>query len=167
MKDSWLVQRLNAPAGGRMGAISEAFSFGGGRRNGGLSDDAMSLLRSVFSFDYMGSAEFEWGAVPDALNSIAKNARKYRPFEIEVAGRPVYLICATDDADEVRARVEAWAADRYVGGLKEQTYLHDALHNDEWARALGWLELDNGFFVFIDREMFELTAAMFGVKVAA
>lgn len=57
LKQTYLVQRLNRPTNG----YDNPFSFGGGLKNGGLSEDAMKLLRPIFSFDYMGSAEFEFG----------------------------------------------------------------------------------------------------------
>ena len=41
-------------------------------RNGGLSNEAMDLIRGIWSFDYMGASEFEWGAIPKALGEIAK-----------------------------------------------------------------------------------------------
>jgi len=53
MKDTYLVQRLNKPVSN---TGMEMFSFGGGLKNGGLSGDAMKLLRPIFSFDYMGSS---------------------------------------------------------------------------------------------------------------
>ena len=40
-------------------------------RNGGLSSEAMDLIRGIWAFDYMGAAEFEFGAVPKALQKIA------------------------------------------------------------------------------------------------
>lgn len=66
-----LIQRLQPP---RDHKLANLFSFGGGYKNGGLSDDAMALLKNVFRFDYMGSAEFEFGEVPKAFQKIAKQA---------------------------------------------------------------------------------------------
>ncbi len=64
MEQSYLIQRLLAPVD------YTSLSFGGGLRNGGLSDKAMELLRGIWSFDYMGSAEFEYGAVQEALEKL-------------------------------------------------------------------------------------------------
>lgn len=70
---SYLIQRLQTPQD--YGKFKDnPFNFGGGLKNGGLSEDAMKLLRPIFSFDYMGAAEYEFGEVPRAMQKVAKFA---------------------------------------------------------------------------------------------
>jgi hypothetical protein len=94
MKRTWLVQRLQKPAPMSIKGkdISNLFSFGGGFRNGGLTDEAMALLKNVFSFDYMGSAEFEWGAVPQALSFLATQTLVSGTVAVK-PGNIVYYLC--------------------------------------------------------------------------
>ena len=85
MKSSWLIQRLNKPYGENpFGLKDNPFAFGGGLVNGGLSHEAMDILRGIFSFDYMGAAEFEFGAVPKALQTIAANAGNMIAFSFNI-----------------------------------------------------------------------------------
>lgn len=180
MKRSWLIQRLTKPRDGFGRQVSEAFAFGGGLRNGGLSDDAMTLLRGIFAFDYMGASEFEWGAVPKALQGMA--AGRLAATAIDVAAKredwrtrtlyedvkPVYVVCALQDVDEVHGRIRTWAAsDRQE--MKEQPRIAESLlPSQDWhSDVQGWLELDNGFAFFADRSMWESFCAVFGVKVPA
>lgn len=185
MQDSWLVQRLNKPHA-PLGQIKDnPFNFGGGLQNGGLRSEAMDLLRGIFSFDYMGAAEFEWGAVPKALNEIA-NADSLKAYEfgipftkVEKSWRSedehptgtasIYVLCPGEWGDEVQDRITAWAAKDgdYESGvrLKERTRLAASLRGDEFAGTCGWLELDNGFLFFTDRQMWEQTCALFGIDV--
>ena len=74
LKESWLIQRLERPRTFKVQgkAVDNPFSFGGGYKNGGLTDEAMDLIRPIMSFDYMGAAEFEFGAVPETLSKIAR-----------------------------------------------------------------------------------------------
>jgi hypothetical protein len=157
------------------------FAFGGGLRNGGLTDEAMDLLRGVFSFDYMGAAEFEFGAVPKALQGLADAdlAAFVIAIPLRDAGRPwgnkdevpedatasFYVICRRDEANDVSARIRELVA----GGvrLKESTHIDRALFpKEEWDQdTRGWLELDNGFLFFVDKEMWEGAAALFGLEV--
>lgn len=183
IESSWLVQRLRKPtqAHALLGA-DNPFAFGGGYKNGGLSDDAMGLLRGIFSFDYMGSAEFEFGEVPKALNRIANRATNAASvltvplaevaahWKDESKKKPdgqatVFLICDPADREEVEARIRCWASKSYGENLKESTNLARALRPvDEWdSDTQGWLELDNGFFFFTDREMWERTCDLFGI----
>jgi hypothetical protein len=165
MRRSWLIQRLKQPypQDSVLGA-DNPFAFGGGYRNGGLSDEAMGLLRGIFSFDYMGAAEFEWGAVPKAMQSLAKQAKKLTAYPLDVDDHRLYVLCQQAHADEVSERITGWATERY-NDLKEQTRLSSALNPErDWDREVcGWLELDNGFFFFTDEAMWRATARLFGV----
>jgi hypothetical protein len=182
LRSSYLIQRLDPPFS--MGEVKDnPFSFGGGLVNGGLAPEAMDLLRGLFSFDYMGAAEFEWGAVPKALDRIARNADLAAwSFDLPLAAvakgwqdktktEPegtvtVYVIADRQWADEVERRIKGWAGEAYNSGLKESTHLASVLRpsGNYTPRTAGWLELDNGFLFFIDREMWEGTARLFGVE---
>lgn len=183
MRKTWLVQRLRKPRQGFAGLSANVFSFGGGYKNGGLSDDAMAMLAPIFSFDYMGSAEFEFGAVPEALSVIARAADKNRllAFVVEISlqdvasdwrdkspapngSAPVYALCPEDQATEVERRIRELAAKDYT--LKEATHLPGALRPfNEWdGETCGWLELSNGFMFFTDPDMWAATCEIFGVR---
>lgn len=180
MEGSYLIQRLKKPYG-----RVNPFSFGGGLRNGGLSDEAMNLLTGIFSFDYMGAAEFEFGAVPKALQKMAKNADQYlvttlsfplkevakswrdKSTKPPVGDATIYVICRKEDVQEVHDRIKQFAAENYNKNLKESTRLQEALRPlEDWdTEVRGWLELDNGFFFFTDKEMCEKTAELFGIEI--
>lgn len=97
-KYSYLIQRLQKPyevipvSGDEekdkkvslLQAVANAFSFGGGLMNGGLSKDAMSLLKEHFRFDYMGAAEYEWGAVPEAFAKMAEYRKNKHLIRMEI-----------------------------------------------------------------------------------
>lgn len=186
MKESYLVQRLKKPYGSAFGG-DNPFSFGGGLRNGGLSEETMDLLRNIFSFDYMGAAEFEFGAVPEALRKIVNNINDYitmsftLPYsQVKPSWRDksekapegeatIYVICKKDDVGEVRVRIQHFAAGTEGIRLKELTLLSNVLRpSAEWdiGESLGgWFELDNGFFFFTDKVMWEKTATLFGLEI--
>lgn len=84
MERSYLIQRLKDPY---LGHEKNPFSFGGGYKNGGLADEAIDLLKDIFSFDYMGAAEFEFGALPKALNRIASEIKDYTTWSTTVKAK--------------------------------------------------------------------------------
>lgn len=184
LRRTWLVQRLQKPRSfGLAGMKDNPFSFGGGLRNGGLSDEAMGLLRGIFSFDYMGSAEFEFGAVPEALSAIAKDHKRLTSGSLTIAladvqkgwdekhppaagaEAEVFYLCRAQHSREVSERIRAMAAEDHK--FKESTRLPSTLRPArEWdGETVGWLELDNGFMFFTDEGMWEQTCALFGVEV--
>jgi hypothetical protein len=170
MGRTYLIQRLNKPV-----ERINPFSFGGGLKNGGLSDEAMTLLKSIFSFDYMGSAEFEFGAVPAALGFIhdqAANRMSFLPKKyLVVSGnhRGVYYICPKSYEKGVKTVLDTLLEDEGTLRLKEYCGLKDRINPESDPEGyrknnVGWLELNNGFFFFTDSEMFENTKKLFGVK---
>lgn len=189
MKQSYLIQRLEKPFQYKIAGkeIDNPFSFGGGLRNGGLSEDAMKLLRPIFSFDYMGSAEFEFGEVPKAISKIAENINNYIAFEVPVkfsykswadgktktGTRPVYVICPSDYRAEVVSRIRVKALGEHSTSknnfrTKESVGLDRSLAEEKYSEKLiGWLELDNGYFFFKDKEAFDKTRELFGLQVTA
>lgn len=196
---SWLVQRLEKPFIREGESIfagkDNPFAFGGGYKNGGLSDEAMALTRDLWRYDYMGAAEFEFGEVPKTLGRIASmKPRNMKAFYFDILlskvpepwvskgtpppARPpkgakgrVYAFCTTEDADEVTERIYRWATENYNGDLKESTYLSQAMRptpGDAYTRTTcGWLELDNGFMFFTDQTMWYGACHLFGIKGAS
>jgi len=184
-----LVQRLVKPSKqDKFSQISNAFAFGGGFKNGGISEEAMNLIRPIFRFDYMGAAEFEFGNVPKALAKIFDQREQMIHFEILIEpknigknyqreyaneicppfpdqSKPVYVFCHKDDRKEVEDFIRYEAKNKHTSQkycLKEGTLLNLSLDPvDSRDGIQGWLELDNGFMFFTDKEMFEKTIALF------
>jgi hypothetical protein len=194
MESSYLVQRLQKPykTENNLTRLANAFSFGGGLVNGGIPEEGMKLLKDIFRFDYMGAAEFEFGAVPKALSKISENYENLIGFKImapylyegwdkgkkEFKGiKPVYILCHKDDRDEVVKRIKKWAKCNYQSKdflTKEAVNLNLSLASQQLLEekirdyvndTVGWLELDNGYFFFTDEEMFQKTCDLFDVKV--
>ncbi len=170
MERTWLIQRLQKPhlfnIGGKQ--IDNPFSFGGGLINGGLPDGAMGILRNVWSFDYMGSAEFEWGAVPSALQFLAGQASANNLVigQTETGKQEiVYYITPKSYETEVINRIQLIRHCKI--DLKERAGLDNFFESEqEYARRnVGWLELDNGFLFFTDKEMFDNTCRLFGLGI--
>jgi len=183
METTWLIQRLEKPrvTQGKLDHIAQAFCFGGG--GGRLSKEAWALLSPIFSFDYMGAAEFEFGAVPEALSKMVEQREEYESFEFTVPRKKIakpwwrlrdkatspqletdpaiYIFCRKGDREEVTKRIVECAADTLR--LKKPTMLHYTLdpEPDRNARTVGWLELDNGFAFFTDKTMWENFCGLF------
>lgn len=184
VKKTWLVQRLERPysLNGRI----NPFVFGGGLRNGGLTDEAAEMLSKAFSFEYMGAAEFEFGAVPEALQRLAQSraecvaqtvmfdasALKVIPYQLKRLEKPsgtypFHILCHRDLLGYVKSLIAMLLADKI--SLREPTHLPECLltpkpgQENYLAKTVGWLELDNGFFFFRDPEMFLKTLEIFGL----
>lgn len=80
---SWLIQRLKRPT-----KMDNPWGFGGGLRHGGLSDGAWEIFRKLCSFDYMGAAEFEIGALPKAFEKMWSSRSGLEAYSLTVSGNP-------------------------------------------------------------------------------
>lgn len=185
---TWLIQRLNAPRErikdpkGIQKLGRNPFAFGGGLARGGMAEEPYETMEDIFSFDYMGAAEFEWGALPKALKVIAAafNQDLGCTGEIKIRDTIVYYICPLPYKGYVLGILPMLAAGKVH--TKEWTGFEDAVKgrksdeelanrreriskfNPDPIRWLGWLELDNGFMFFVDKVMFEKTAVLFRAK---
>lgn len=187
MRRTSLIQRLETPTG-----MINPFSFGSGALAfGGFSLGAAELLAKIYSFDYMGAAQFEDGSVPRAFGFLAEQASAWSwmghtipnpPRGIAafltkrgmgqqgvVAGehRGVLYICPTSYEDGVKVVIDNLLTDERAMHLHEYCGLKDALDaisQGESPRYAGWLEINNGFMFFVDFQMFENTKRLFGIQ---
>jgi len=163
MNNPYLIQRLG-PA-----RSATPFDFGGGLKNGGLSDEAMAGLSRIFSFDYMGAAEFEFGAVPKALQTLAEYSLKHELTMITV--HDIYIICPKDITIDVTKWINLARVNKHPS-TKEYVGLKGAINKENRAtyRIRGWLKIESEnrcehpFMFFIDEEMFNNCCYLFHLK---
>lgn len=86
---TYLVQRLlKRPDGESCGMLDRLqLAFGGGTL--GLSEVAQKVANSIFRFDHMGAAEYEFGAVRETLAYIAATRADYAAWHFVIHGHTV------------------------------------------------------------------------------
>jgi hypothetical protein len=165
LRRTYLVQRLKKPYKGN---ADNPFNFGGGLFRGGMNEKGYRALNQIFTFDYMGAAEFEFGAVPKAIEAIAKGFAEGNGVtgHVVIAGVSVYYLTHKNAEKETVKRIEDLAKDPYITKirLKEWTNFSDAIsvrngninkQRIEFMDYIGWIELDNNFMFFVDKDAFE------------
>lgn len=163
MENTYLIQRLRKPLG-----FANPFAFGASGANGGLSDEALEKTLSIWSFDYMGAAQFEHGAVPEALSHIERYAQEGRAFADCMPMRKiheVFYLCEQGTDREVERKLWQLYKNEQSLRLREHCGLRESLNHPETAEVVGWLELDNGYLFFTDETMFIRTLELFEVQV--
>lgn len=109
-------------------------------------DDAKGLDVD-FQLDYMGSSEFEWGAIPKALKELRTSAEHLAIHETVVSfgdyeERPLYFICDTRLYSEKIAAFDAWID----GGMrgKERSHFEEVFRGGEgyYDRTVAWWAID-------------------------
>lgn len=108
-------------------------------------------------FDYMGSAEYEFGAIPACLYRIDKQFDKYKFFKTElvsnVDANNMYIFCKEEDADDIKESLKDFV--KKPKALKEPSYLDDVFGNSESIfrhcreKSDCWLDLQNNWIGFV------------------
>lgn len=86
-----LVQRIEAARGYLPDGTPTLVEYYSGERSKERRAEfkpTIELLNCLIPLDYMGSAEFEFGTVPECLQRMSRNRKKAVPFEHIIAGRP-------------------------------------------------------------------------------
>ena len=174
---SYLVQRLKKPYDNPDPKTILEMMSAYGLAATGLSDEARKILRSVCVFDYMGSAEYEFGSIPRTFREMVKDIQKLTAFGTGVSfkyhnwrtkknvegTRTIYIICRFDDIDEIVKRIREMAVG--TSQHKERPEVDESLAEYEYSKdTYGWLELDNGYMFFKEERMWKNFCTMFGVK---
>lgn len=169
----YLIQRLE-----KSRVSSNPFTFGGGMKNGGLSDEAMSMLSTIWSYDYMGSAEFELGALPKSFQRIVENISDYTTGSITVNAKAysfkmskdiesqseVFYVCLKQDEGETIHWIEKFANSKDRHHLKERLGFRENICGLEYADCYGWHDIDNDYLFFTNQDMFDGFCQLFELK---
>lgn len=189
IREPYLIQRLKKPyevkaeRSGIMAKLADAFSFGGGLIQGGLNKKSYELISKIWRYDYMGSAEFEWGAVPESLEKVLelRKAKKLIRFEMPVTAnardfnkdkgltvtKTVYVVCNEDFKKDIQGYIEKLALEQAGLGFrtKESVGLDKSICDIDYCKDLvGWHDIKNHYLFFTDKVMFDNFCELFELK---
>lgn len=174
---SYLIQRFVRPA---EEATKEMFAKLD--RNllpdGKYNESMREVLRHIVKLDYMGSAEFEFGSVPESIKAMLKNrsnlgvdtvtitydAKSWAPEEVAQRSgkRTLYIIGDKSDLPEIKQRIIDLAGDKIQ--CKEVTYISKSCAELGYGAAVrGWQDIDNHFMFFKSMKMFNEFRRFFGL----
>jgi len=165
-----------------------AYAFGGGML--GLSPELRAVLDKLFMIDYMGAAEFEFGALPDCASKMHRDREWFRvrkmtfressvrplsTYQLDkkvtlnsTAEREVFLLAREEHLDpmEDMYRRLFGKGPQYIGSFKRypghvHEYLAGKVFKEDQA-PVGLLDLNNGAFLFLDEGVLQRTCKAFG-----
>jgi hypothetical protein len=119
-------------------------------------------IDSIVSFDYMGAAEFEFGALPESLTNIRNQIDKYGYNEFFVLNKPITIFCKHIHIEEIQLYLDSLANNSM--SLHESsefdTYIKPSKYAIEWQMKRGhttdfWWDIDNDIMFWKSNKEFE------------
>jgi hypothetical protein len=136
------------------------------------NNPSRSGIDKLLSFDYMGSAEFEFGALGKSLARIRKDIGEYNVFKYTFTKTPdktVSVLCRKDQNEFIPEILEKLAENKFR--LKEYCDLIDFLNpTDETKKYRSnndfWWDIDNDWFFWKQDDNFDtLLSFCFDLKI--
>lgn len=143
---SRLFQRVKAPTG-----VHNPYAFGGG--GSGLDAAAANKIAQVFAWDYMGAAEFEFGAAGRVLQTMQDNIATYERFAFRSGDTVFYGLAPKQHTVEC---CQLWAQ-VLAGPQATQEPLE--INNPE---IIGWFDFENAWFMARTAEFANQVRKLFG-----
>lgn len=111
-------------------------------------------IDSILGFSYMGSAEYEFGALPESLKKIRERISDYVYSSIYINGKNINTFCHKDDLESMR--IEIFALSKGDRWTKEAHCFDSYINNNEgtYYRADFWWDIRNNFMFWKENKEF-------------
>lgn len=119
-------------------------------------------IDSIINLDYMGSSEFEWGALPDSLKKIREHLNNYTYLDVPIKDKVITVFCTNEQKSEVKKYLNKLANREMT--LKEYSdfnqYINPSKFDLEWQKKRKhstdfWWDIDNNLMFWKKDNEFE------------
>lgn len=117
-----------------------------------FTDNGQVGLDSILELEYMGSAEFECGVVPESLSKIKKEVDKYIFCDTIVKDKTITVFCKREDFTEILEIINKLAENKLR--LKEWIEFGDWLTGKKVRNDLWW-DIRNHFMWWKSNSIFK------------
>lgn len=127
------------------------------------SNESRKLLKNFLHFEYMGSAEFEFGAIPSWFVDMAKKASvgNLDRWIVYYGKEKFYVIGQSDLKEEITEQIELLILDQYR--LKERSRIDEYLERNQYCKTTGWICLDNPYMFSVDERIINYMCTFWGI----
>ena len=96
-------------------------------------------IDSILRFDYMGSSEYEWGALPDSLKVIRSKISNYSFIQLEIGKLQVEVFCGSEHLKLVEEYLIKLSKNEFC--LQEYSGFNDAVKSKKSPDF--WWDIEN------------------------
>lgn len=99
-------------------------------------------IDSILRFDYMGSSEFEWGALPESLTNIRSKIEEYVYLDVPIYSKTITVFCKESQKADVKQYLLDLAMDKF--NLKEYSDFNNYVNPSAFkSRTDFWWDISN------------------------
>jgi hypothetical protein len=126
--------------------------------------EAKEGIDALISWEYMGSAEFEWGALPNSLKRFRASAKSFEAKATGLKatdGRSLMLLCRPEDRSEIEEFLKgnSKTRDHKRWFLKERLELAESLapeaEANKWRLYDVWWDVENDWMAVLGEKLAE------------
>jgi hypothetical protein len=111
-------------------------------------------IDSILYFDYMGSSEFECGALPESLSKIRYSINDYVYLDVPIKGKVITVFCKDNQKSEVKKYLTELSENKWY--LKEYSDFDNYI-NSKFMRSRTdfWWDISNHLMFWRKNNEFE------------
>lgn len=176
-KNSLLIQRLERYGYNEIPPNILDKPFGYGIYEGYRTDDGRNDIKSLFSYSYMGSSEFEFGAIPEAWNRLILLIEEKQictgTLNLDEINE-IYYICPEKIKENIIKEITMYYKQYYNDYTKECVGLKEYFFGNSYEstgpkayhlKNIGWFSLDNTYMFFTNFDVFFNICWILGIKI--
>lgn len=111
-------------------------------------------IDSIVKFDYMGSSEFEFGALPESIGKIRSIISEYTYLDVPVKDKVITVFCKDSQKAELKTYLNNLAEDKF--SLQERSDFDNYINNGPFEnRTDFWWDLGNHLMFWKKNAEFE------------
>jgi len=112
-------------------------------------------IDSILNFDYMGSSEFEWGALPKSLGNIRSELNEYTYLDVPMQDKVITVFCKDSQKSDIKTYLTELAENKMR--LKEFSAFDSYIKNDGYFkdRFDFWWDIENDLMFWKKNNEFE------------
>ena len=113
-------------------------------------------IDSIVHFDYMGSSEFEWGALPKSLGNIRSELNEYTYLDVPMQDKVITVFCKDSQKSDIKLYLTELAENKMR--LKEFPAFNSYIKNDGYFkdRFDFWWDIENDLMFWKKNNEFEI-----------
>lgn len=118
-------------------------------------NSSITGIDQLITYDYMGSSEFEYGALPKSLKQMCIHIDEYEIYKTDHTSKDnegLFILCKPEDTALIKKFIDEIIENEYSWNLKEYPRLKQSLNKERFYNYNMWWDIDNHYMFCIGKQ---------------